>query len=246
MNSSSIRERETWDGDFHIVYNRDFIESCGLDAQSLWAHAEAGASEPPGRGEVKFFVAGGREMAFKHYCRGGMVGRFIRDRYFFRGGSATRARVEWRALCALHEAGLPVPTPLSARHRLCGAMYTADLITSSLRPATPLSAPPASGVPREVWRKVGETLRRFDAVGVAHADLNAHNILWNATSGVVSVVDFDRAQIKARGDASGKALARLKRSLEKLRAQKRLDFTPDDWRALETGYAASPPDNASR
>ena len=73
MNSSNIREQETWDGDFHIVYNRDFLEACGLGAESLWAGAESAAPESRGRGEVVFFSTGGREMAFKHYCRGVML-----------------------------------------------------------------------------------------------------------------------------------------------------------------------------
>ena len=235
VSSSIIREKEIRDGGFHIVYNCGFLEESGTDIDALWASAEAAGSGA--RGAVVFFAAGGRELAFKHYCRGGLPGRFVRDRYVFCGERRTRPQIEWRVLCALRDADLPVPTPVSARTIRRGMSYTADLLTLSLRPATPFSDCLASGdLGPEIWRKVGETMRRIGDAGVEHADLNAHNILIDVARAEVSVLDFDRARMTA--GATDKPRARLRRSLEKLRAQNRLNFTVAEWAALEEGYAS--------
>jgi tRNA A-37 threonylcarbamoyl transferase component Bud32 len=69
------------------------------------------------------------------------------------------------------------------------------------------------------WRAIGSTIARFHSHGVQHADLNASNILLGA-DGAVYVLDFDRGRIRARGAWEQEVLARLKRSLDKLKAQR--------------------------
>ena len=62
-----------------------------------------------------------------------LVAKVSRDRYWWRGEFATRAFREWQLLYHLHRAGLPVPTPVAARYRRHGLMYTADILTDSFR-----------------------------------------------------------------------------------------------------------------
>jgi 3-deoxy-D-manno-octulosonic acid kinase len=97
------------------------------------------------------------------------------------------------------------------------------------------------------WRSVGRTIARFHAHGVHHADLNANNILLGAdgpaneqTNRQIFVLDFDRGRIEARGAWEGRVLARLRRSLEKLKMQRdEVVFTDTQWRWLEHGATHS-------
>jgi 3-deoxy-D-manno-octulosonic acid kinase len=87
-----------------------------------------------------------------------------------------------------------------------------------------------------LWRRCGAMIRRFHAVGVVHADLNARNILVGPGQ-AVHLVDFDRARI-AEGDAAAfrANLARLRRSLEKLWPDALRADLDDCWNQLLGGY----------
>jgi 3-deoxy-D-manno-octulosonic acid kinase len=82
-------------------------------------------------------------------------------------------------------------------------------------------------------------LAAFHREGVHHADLNAHNILLD-DDGVgprVHVLDFDRGRIRDRGPWEGAVLARLRRSLEKIRRQRHsVAFAEREWDWLMEGY----------
>lgn len=63
-----------------------------------------------------------------------------------------------------------------------------------------------------VAARVGRTLAGFHVHGAWHADLNAHNILTDA-SGTVWLLDFDRGRLRTPAMAWQQAnLARLRRS----------------------------------
>ena len=94
------------------------------------------------------------------------------------------------------------------------------------------------------WRTLGELVARLHAAGAWHADLNAHNVLLDA-AGDFHLIDFDRARLRAPGDWTQANLARLNRSLEKLRAQGPCHTDADDWVAFTEGYAASSSASAS-
>ena len=228
FNMKDITENTWFDGDFHILYGNEVLHELGTDAEHLWARAAQAAGGSCGHGSrgtsVFFKVAEGRELALKHYCRGGFPGRWIRDRYLFLGAHKTRSFAEWRALRVAYVAGLPVPMPVSARYRRSGAAYTADLITLSCRPARPLADCLVDGaLPADVWRRIGAVARELADAGVEHADLNARNILVASDTGDVFVLDFDRARTdvprrkRRQGGRQGSACGRQGGTLKRLR-----------------------------
>src|SRR6185503_20837625 len=87
--------------------------------------------------------------------------------------------------------GLPVPQPVAAQVRRAGPLlYRCDLITRRIpgaRSLAELVAGPAS------WEEAGRCVRRFHAAGVWHADLNAHNLLFDG-DGRAHLIDFDRGE----------------------------------------------------
>jgi 3-deoxy-D-manno-octulosonic acid kinase len=191
-----------------------------------------------GRGQVVFVDAGEDEWALRRYLRGGLVGRVVTDRYPWLGEDRTRSFREWRMLARLHEAGLPVPRPVAAGWARQGPWYRAHLATVRIAGANPLSARVAAGKPVD-WRRIGEVLQAFHAAGAYHPDLNAHNIMVDA-SGRPWVLDFDRGLLRAPGAWQARNLERLQRSLRKLAGeQDAAGFSEAGWAALAAGYRAA-------
>lgn len=200
-----------------------------------------------GRGSALFIEADARRLVLRHYRRGGWAARLSRDRYLWRGEELTRSFMEWHLLYVMHRAGLPVPLPIAAAYRREGRLYTADLITEQIPGTRSLAGHLAADpLPLTGWIDVGRCVRRFHDDGVCHADLNAHNILLDA-SGTVWLVDFDRGQLRHPGFWCDANLVRLRRSLEKIAA--RLPpgrFTEADWASLLDGYFSDSPGAAGQ
>lgn len=196
-----------------------------------------------GRGTTHFVSLGGVEMVLRHYRRGGTLGHWLGDRYFWVGLQRTRAWRELSVQAALYQRGLPVPRPVAARIQYPGPMspfYRADLLSERLLGSDTLAqACSAQGLTRSRWYDVGRMIARFHAVGLEHADLNAHNILLDDNDGV-SLIDFDRAVLHAGpGKWAPGNLVRLRRSLDKLRRQRTdFAFTDADWETLTAAYEA--------
>ena len=129
--------------------------------------------------------------------------------------------------------------PVAAFYRRESWTYRCDLITQCISQAQTLSAElQAAPLAEAVWRAVGAAVARLHRHGVDHADLNAHNILLDSAR-VVSVIDFDRGQLRAPGAWTLRNLARLERSLHKIAAALPSDrFTPASWAQLLAGYQA--------
>jgi 3-deoxy-D-manno-octulosonic acid kinase len=189
-----------------------------------------------GRGTVFFARTADRDWALRHYRRGGLVGRWLDDVYLWQGADRTRAFREWRLLASLREAGLPVPRPVAARYRRRGPTYTADLVTQRIPGAVPLSQVLArSSAPADIWSRVGACVRRFHDAGVYHADLTAHNLLVDEAE-TVHLLDFDRGRVRGDGRWKAANLARLERSLAKIRREDPRIPRPD-WSALLAAYS---------
>jgi len=169
--------------------------------------------------------AGGRQSAWftrgaygtgvlRHYRRGGLVARVLKDQYLWRGAQYTRAFCEADILNWMHVRGLPVPRAIAAavwrRGGWTGVFYRAAIIVEYLPDTTPLAArlhhPQA----------VAQAIAAMHQAGVWHADLNAFNILLDG-AGKVWLIDFDRARrctmTPARRENN---LHRLRRSLVKV------------------------------
>lgn len=227
-----------------ILYDAARVRKAVAELFDLDQWAARGALEriTGGRGSVALLRHEGERWAMRHYRRGGLVAKVATDRYLWLGAARTRSFAEWRLLATMCSLGLPVPRPVAARYLKRGLSYTADLITAMVEHTVTLAqALRADGVETDVWHQIGETIARFHAHGVHHADLNAHNILLK-TGGApqsmpgVHLLDFDRGRIRARGAWEQQVLQRLRRSLDKVTAE--IGSTLDDayWRALMEGY----------
>ncbi len=192
-----------------------------------------------GRASVSIVSTGQERWVLRHYRRGGLIARISRDRYVWFGEARTRSFAEWRLLAELRRRGLPVPAPIAARYVRGLLTYRADLITEHLPDCRTLAdAITGTQLAREQWSSVGQTLAAFHREGVHHADLNAHNIMLGDVAPNVYLLDFDRGRIEARGSWEQEVLARLRRSLEKIRAQRRgVSFADEQWEWLMAGYA---------
>lgn len=191
-----------------------------------------------GRGSVCFLRTPEGSWVWRHYRRGGFVARMVADGYLWLGAARTRSFAEWRLLARLRAIGLPVPAPVAAGYSRKGLTYRADLITEELPDARTLAAAMSvAELPPEQWRNVGRTIAAFHRHGVQHADLNAHNILLCGADGTseVYLIDFDRGRIRSRGAWEQGVLARLKRSLEKISAQRGTKFGAKEWGWLLDG-----------
>lgn len=236
---SGPRAREARDGDDLLLWDADLLPRARPHHfdPDWWAERGELDSPPGGRGSAWFVNAPGGRWLLRHYRRGGMVARWIRDRYLWLGAERTRAFAEWRLLAELTRRGLPVPRPVAARVERRGRHYRADLITVAVEEAESL-AERLRRRPLEAgqWQTLGRLLARFHAAGADHHDLNAHNILIDDRGGF-TLIDFDRGRIRRPGRWRRRNLARLRRSLDKLAGQTPgLHFQEMDWQTLYSGY----------
>lgn len=187
-----------------------------------------------GRGAAWFVDAPFGAAVLRHYRRGGLAARISSDRYLWLGESAVRSFAEWRLTRALFDAGLPVARPLAALWQREGRFYRAAILLQRLHDVRPLAALAADG--QAPWQATGELIARFHAAGLDHADLNAHNILFDA-SGQGWLIDFDRGRLRRPTRAWRDAnLARLLRSLHKLRGSRSRAEVEADFAQLRQGY----------
>ena len=210
---------------------------------AFWQERGELDGEAQGRGTTHFIRTESRAYVLRHYRRGGLLGRVVRDQYLWRSENDTRAFAEWQLLYHLHRAGLPVPAPVAARYRRQGPLYTADLITERLLDSETLASRLRTrGIPILGWITIGRCIRAFHNLGVCHADLNAHNILLVADDAVY-LLDFDRGRLMKPGLWCDSNLVRLRRSLEKITYKLPPEnFSEADWHGLLDGYrtAAGP------
>jgi 3-deoxy-D-manno-octulosonic acid kinase len=205
---------------------------------SYW-HAQGRSDDARGgRGGVAYIDAPFGRCVLRHYRRGGMIARVMGDRYLWTGAQRTRGFVEFNLLTRLHALGLKVPAPVAARYQRQGTHYRGDLITRRIDNAATLAQLLAQQrCDSALATRVGAALAQFHAAGAYHADLNAHNVLIDATA--VWVIDFDRGELRAPARAWQLAnLARLKRSLLKLGAARdgNAAFEQAFWNPLMSAY----------
>ena len=193
-----------------------------------------GTGEPLGRGRGVAVSAGTEgQWVLRHYHRGGVPGRLVRDSYIWCGKEAARPVRELHVLAALAASGAPVPRPVAVRVLRSGGCYRGDILTVRIRDAHPL-ADVAMELPAVRWADVGEAIRRFHAAGGWHADLNANNLLLTAET--VAIIDLDRGRCDCTNpNKQHRNLNRLARSLHKLGL---MPSAADGWRTLLAAYAA--------
>jgi 3-deoxy-D-manno-octulosonic acid kinase len=86
------------------------------------------------------------------------------------------------------------------------------------------------------WEEAGRLVARFHRAGLDHADLNAHNLLFNA-QGKGWMIDFDRGALRIPATRwRERNLKRLHRSLLKLRGERSVDEVNKDYARLRRAY----------
>jgi 3-deoxy-D-manno-octulosonic acid kinase len=172
----------------------------------------------------------------RHYLRGGMAAAVSRDRHLWRGVEGVRSFAEFRLLRELGKRKLPVPQPIAASYVREGPTYRAAILMQRLTGVRSL-ADMATGDPATVpWEDTGRLVARFHREGLDHADLNAHNILYDE-AGRGWLIDFDRSRmhIPATGWRA-RNLSRLERSLLKVRGERSEAEVREDFARLRRGY----------
>lgn len=235
---------ETHSRQEHILYDAELIENPTTSYFEMESWNKRGALNgvAKGRGTTAFVHYAGQEYVLRHYRRGGMVARFVEDRYLWSGLAQTRAWREWHLLAELRGRNLPVPQPVAARVLRRGLFYQADILMRRIPEAGTLAdLLMESAMAVSLWRELGRTLRNFHAAGVFHADLNASNILLDGQNNF-HLIDFDRGCLREPQRHWPQAnILRLRRSLEKFqdkakKSQKSFYFSEADWQALLQGY----------
>jgi 3-deoxy-D-manno-octulosonic acid kinase len=224
-----------------ILYDKAIINQ--ISAESFtpegWPHAEilTGSLRSGGRGNTFFVGNVARQFVLRHYKRGGLIGRLIRDSYMFSGEDLTRPFMEWRLLDKLAANNMNVPRPAAARFIRRGTFYTADIITVRIPGVMSLSEYIAVEERSEAfWQSVGAAIWKFHEAGVYHADMNAYNVQVDK-DGDIWMLDFDKGALRPPGTWQQETLSRLHRSLEKvLGLDPKLYFCKANWEQLLQGY----------
>jgi 3-deoxy-D-manno-octulosonic acid kinase len=190
-----------------------------------------------GRNTAWFLHHQGQDMVLRHYWRGGMVGRVIKDRYWREPVENTRAMREFTLLDWMHGQGLPVPRPIAARVRPGLLSYRADLLMARIPDTRPLAdILTKTALPATDWGRIGAVIARMHALGVDHSDLNCRNILLDG-AGDIWLIDFDKCARRQPGAWAQANLDRLERSLRKEKTkQPHLHWNDPDFAALRDGY----------
>ena len=221
-----------------ILYDASLIDHADRDLFDIEVWRGRGDVTTPdgGRGEAWIIRGGDREWVLRHYRRGGIVGRYVRDSYIFTGWAMSRPVREWRITARLYEMGLPVPRPVAAAGWRRGLLYRADLITERVPGVTLGSQLGKDVCTPGLFRDIGKVVARLHNAGLWHSDLNVKNIL--VADGRVSVIDFDKARWIRSQPALQRNLMRLERSLYKSSARRAIDEsrTAALWLALTAGY----------
>jgi 3-deoxy-D-manno-octulosonic acid kinase len=208
-----------------------------------WWSGRAQAIDSGGRGGAWFVKGTSSEGGFgsavlRHYLRGGFAARFSRNRFFWRGPGQIRSFDEFRLLRELLRRKLPVPRPIAAIYWREGLFYRAAILLERLQGVTSLADRAATLGSAAPWQEAGRIIARIHRAGLDHADLNAHNVLFE-DSGRGWVIDLDRSQLRIPATGWREAnLARLQRSLLKLRGARSVAEVENDYATLRSEYDA--------
>jgi 3-deoxy-D-manno-octulosonic acid kinase len=221
-------------GDGAIVFDRERFGQAApawMSPEGWGEHAQPVQSG--GRGSAWFIDAPFGQAVLRQYRRGGLAARFSRDRYLWRCAAQTRSFAEFRLTRALLAKGLPVPRPIAASYLREGFSYRAAILLERLPGVRSLADMAGSDAP---WEQTGRMIALFHRAGLDHADLNAHNILFDA-AGKGWLIDFDRSRLRIPETRWREAnLSRLLRSLLKLRGVRSKDQVRSEFARLRLAY----------
>lgn len=177
---------------------------------------QAQAVSQGGRNAAWFINYQGHQAVLRHYKRGGLVAKLIRQSYFWMGAQQARSWAEFAVLLHLRNSSVAVPEPIAALWQRRWLSYQAAIIVSRIPDALPI----AHQLETTSAKAVAIAVKQMHDAGVWHADLNVFNILINEQK-CIYLIDFDRAKILNVVDSKQRTnnLLRLQRSLIKVRGE---------------------------
>ncbi|QLB44273.1 3-deoxy-D-manno-octulosonic acid kinase [Mannheimia pernigra] len=180
----------------------------------------------------------GINVVLRHYYRGGIFGKLIKDRYFYARFEHTRAYKEFFLLQQMLAWKLPVPRPVAIKVENSLCCYRADIMLEKLENTQDLSKILQSQVlSNQQYEQIGKLIRRLHNHQVHHSDLNIHNIL-RENEEKFWLIDFDKCRIEQGESWKQSNLDRLLRSFKKEQTRLNILFNEENWQAVLKGYSA--------
>lgn len=201
-----------------------------------WWGAHATLVQSGGRGAAWFIDAPFGAAVLRQYRRGGLAARVSRAGYWWQGEARVRSVAEFRLLQAMRERGVAVPRPVAAWYEQRGMCYRAAILIQRIPGARTLADRMLRG--DAPWGEAGRLVARAHRAGLDHADLNASNILFDATDSAW-LIDLDRGALRTVGEGwRSRNFARLHRSLMKMRGARPVEEVERGFQALRDSYEA--------
>ncbi|MCP4323537.1 MAG: 3-deoxy-D-manno-octulosonic acid kinase [Psychromonas sp.] len=195
----------------------------------FWQQQNKVIGSAQGRGTTWFVALDKMDAALRHYRRGGLFGKIIKDHYLFTGWEKTRSYQEFQLLNILIDAGVNVPKPIAARSTKRIFCYQADLLSQKIPNARDLvSILQERPLSKEIYQKIGLEIRGMHAAQVNHTDLNIHNILVDNRD-KVWIIDFDKCYQQDGCSWKESNLSRLKRSFVKEVKKRNIHWNEQEW-----------------
>lgn len=183
------------------------------------------------------------EWVLRHYYRGGLPGKILKDQFFFTGYERTRALREYRLLQVLADMKLPVPKAIGAHVARAGVTYRSNIIIERVPDSDDIGRLlKHQSLDEKSWFSIGCMIRKFHDVGLSHVDLNCKNILWQHSTQTSWLIDFDRCRIQSPNIKWQTAqIDRLLRSFKKEQRSAReskqtFNWQEENWAQLLEGY----------
>ena len=142
-------------------------EPASFFESAFWEKQQRIIGSAKGRGTTYFLNTKdlfGVNTALRHYYRGGLWGKFNKDRYRLQSFTETRSVAEFQLLNQLHQAGVAVPKPIAARVKKgkLGICYQADILIEKIENAQDLTALlQTQQLPNDVWQAIGKLICKF-------------------------------------------------------------------------------------
>ncbi|MDB1122455.1 3-deoxy-D-manno-octulosonic acid kinase [Vibrio sp. kj40-1] len=202
----------------------------------FWENSGNVLGSAQGRGTTWFVQTETIPAALRHYRRGGLFGKLVKDHYIFTGWDKTRSYQEFQLLLKLIQAGVNVPRPIAARAYKSHFSYQADLLSEKIENARDLvSILQQRTISDSLYHEIGKEIKKMHDTQVNHTDLNIHNILVDDTD-KVWIIDFDKCCVEQGDNWKADNLSRLKRSFVKEVGKRSIKWSESDWGALFSGY----------